>query len=918
MDSDGSRERPLVISGSPQFGATTSIQSPISGAHRQSSGGRSLERKSKPHSSLFIPRKTAPIPFRDGKAPIDNRHVSGPVQSTPPGQQLSPDAARVQGRRIVSGSDERIDHFAPLPANSTAWKQRSELPSFKKRDVAVGPANAASGAGLGMRIGADGQREWTRTTLEPPKAQPAQYSPEYRRQGSMFGLDSRAIAQKESLARQASPQRSRTPQIDPLDAQKSLENLKDLLNDFASADDAAAQADEDDGDEQPAQKESVPREPVQAAAEVAGLKCTLMPHQMDGLKFLKSRETGKKRFGGLLADDMGLGKTVQTVALILSKPRPASMSTKCIRSTLVIAPLSLIEQWADEIRSKTTLSVYVHHGPSRKRDVRVFADYDVVVSTYNILTQEHIPEISERVPDHADDGVTHATRGAFGVRWWRVVLDEAHTIKNKSAKMTVAAYALRSVHRWCLTGTPIQNTADDLQSLLRFLRVSPADSANWWKEKISEPIKRDNLDVAVKRLRVILKGLMLRRTKAILLTNGDGAVPDRPIEKPDPAQKQKQAPSYTLPPRTTHHLMVDFTPAEREFYDGLEQRADVALARMRRSGDVGYMSVLVLLQRLRQACNHAQLVTKELDVSEYRPSPMSPKKKSPVQAAEQAQELDELANLLGGIKVDDDLRRARCVVCLADFEALAGKDKCSDCVAAISKVTLAKVVPNDGPNSTPSRLNGDGGKYLDLSAKMDSLMKILLDEHDPAPPTNGTGAGPDPMDALSRTLARTGLTLRRTIVFSQWTSMLFLVEPFLKQAGIRYALYHGAMAHKHRERSLSQLREGDVDVLLVSLKCGSLGLNLTAASRVVLIDPWWNPAVEDQAVDRVHRIGQTRDVKVYKLTVKQSVEERILQLQEKKRALAKEALNTDARKKGLLGQDARLGLDELLKLFSRE
>ena len=863
MSSDGTRERPLVITASPQFGAVTQIQSPVSRPSSGGAGAKPLERKSKPQSALFIPRKHAAIPFRQGKAPIDNRPTTDSVTMASAGSQsadLLPGrpmphntdtAATVQGRRIVSISDAP-NHFVPLPANSTAWKHRSELPSFKKRE---------NGS------------QWTKTTLEPPKPAPAQYSPEYTKRGgnSMFSLESREIANREAAARAASPQRSRTPKEEPHDAQKSLENLKDLLDDFRSADDAVDTA--EGGDNQ--------AKPIEPVTEVVGLKCKLMPHQVDGLKFLKSRETGKKRFGGLLADDMGLGKTVQTVALLLSKPRPASQ-TGCIKTTLVVAPLALIEQWAGEIRSKTTLSVYIHHGPSRKRDCREFAKYDVVVSTYNILTQEHIAEQSGAVPDGVDDGEVYPARGVFGVRWWRVVLDEAHTIKNRSAKMTVAAYALRSVYRWCLTGTPIQNTADDLHSLLRFLRVSPADSTGWWKDHIGDPIKNGRVEVAVKRLRVILKGLMLRRTKAILLEG-------------------KQ--DYKLPPRSTHHLMVDFTPAEREFYDGLESRADVALARMKRSGDVGYMSVLVLLQRLRQACNHTQLVTKELDVSEYRAGPRKQAQ------TEDAKELDELADLLGGIKVADDLRMARCVVCLAEFKAEDGLDKCRDCVMAIAKVSRAKVVPNTGPDSTPSR----GSKYLDLSAKMDSLMKILLNEHESA--NTGGGGG---VDGLAMSMAKTTLAPRRTIVFSQWVSMLLLIEPFLQQAGIRYSLYHGGMPHKHREHSLAQLRAGDVEVLLVSLKCGSLGLNLTSASRVVLIDPWWNPAVEDQAIDRVHRIGQLRDVQVYKLTVRGSVEERILDLQEKKRQLAKEALNTEAgRKKGMFGQDARLGLDELLTLFSR-
>lgn len=104
-------------------------------------------------------------------------------------------------------------------------------------------------------------------------------------------------------------------------------------------------------------------------------------------------------------------------------------------------------------------------------------------------------------------------------------------------------------------------------------------------------------------------------------------------------------------------------------------------------------------------------------------------------------------------------------------------------------------------------------------------------------------------------------------------------------------------------------------VLLVSLKSGSVGLNLTSASRVIMLDMWWNPAIEDQAIDRVHRIGQTRRVVVHKLTVKNSVDEKIRMLQEQKREAAKGALGDGViRRKGMNAN--KLSLEDVLFLFS--
>ncbi|CCG81573.1 DNA repair protein rad5 [Taphrina deformans PYCC 5710] len=620
---------------------------------------------------------------------------------------------------------------------------------------------------------------------------------------------------------------------------------------------------------------------------VPGLTCRLMPHQIAGVKFLKARESRKTKInnsGGLLADDMGLGKTVQTMALIVSLPRP--LEAKCIKSTLVVAPLSLIEQWAGEIKSKTKLSVYVHHGPSRLKNSRKFGAYDVVMTTYNILVQEHNPALSARFNDDIDQNEVFDERGVFGVRWWRIVLDEAHTIKNRSAKMSIAACALRGINRWCLTGTPIQNTVDELHSLLRFLRIEPLQDHAVFKEKINGPISRGKTKLAMKRLGAILSKIMIRRTKAVLNSAKD-------------AEKS----AFNLPPRTVKHIRVDFSPQEREFYTGLEARADKTLALMKQSGDVGYMSVLVLLQRLRQACNHTQLVTKALDASEYR---VDVQAMSPVKKEDKV--VDDLADMFSGIGVSPqkqeikEIKSSKCSLCMCrlSFEE-AGQDNCQACTEAILK-TRRESLERVASSTTTT--------YLDVSAKLHRLMRVLRDDE----------------EAINHESERLGP--RKTIIFSQWTSMLDLVEPFLRAEKIGFVKYYGSMPNKLRESSLQALKtDPHCQVLLCSLKAGALGLNLTAASRVVMLDVWWNPAIEgritpctvdgrvliviDQAIDRVHRIGQTREVLVYKLTIRDTVEDRIIKLQDQKREIAKSAL-------GEGGKMMKLGLKELMDLFNRE
>ena len=132
---------------------------------------------------------------------------------------------------------------------------------------------------------------------------------------------------------------------------------------------------------------------------------------------------------------------------------------------------------------------------------------------------------------------------------------------------------------------------------------------------------------------------------------------------------------------------------------------------------------------------------------------------------------------------------------------------------------------------------------------------------------------------------------RRILLFSQFTSMLDLMKPALEAAGVSFVELRGDTAD--RAAPVRRFEAGEVPLFLISLKAGGRGLNLTSADTVIHYDPWWNPAVEDQASDRAHRIGQTKSVFVYKLIAADTVEERIVELQERKAALANLALSED-------------------------
>ena len=149
----------------------------------------------------------------------------------------------------------------------------------------------------------------------------------------------------------------------------------------------------------------------------------------------------------------------------------------------------------------------------------------------------------------------------------------------------------------------------------------------------------------------------------------------------------------------------------------------------------------------------------------------------------------------------------------------------------------------------------------------------------------------------------------RALVFSQFVSHLAIVRRALDELGIKYQYLDGSSPMNEREQSVKKFQKGDGDLFLISLKAGGLGLNLTAADFVIHLDPWWNPAIEDQASDRAHRFGQTRPVTIYRLVAENTIEEKILKLHSTKRDLAETLLEgTD--------QSAKLSFNELIGLIA--
>jgi SNF2 family DNA or RNA helicase len=149
------------------------------------------------------------------------------------------------------------------------------------------------------------------------------------------------------------------------------------------------------------------------------------------------------------------------------------------------------------------------------------------------------------------------------------------------------------------------------------------------------------------------------------------------------------------------------------------------------------------------------------------------------------------------------------------------------------------------------------------------------------------------LDEIAREISE-NMSNHKALIFSQFLGMLALIREKLESLGIRYEYFDGSTTAPDREKAIKSFQgDNEVRVFLISLKAGGVGLNLTAADYVYIVDPWWNPAVEQQAIDRTHRIGQTKNIFAYRMICKDTIEDKIMQLQERKRLLAKDLIADD-------------------------
>ncbi|KAI9224876.1 SNF2 family N-terminal domain-containing protein [Blastocladiella britannica] len=665
------------------------------------------------------------------------------------------------------------------------------------------------------------------------------------------------------------------------------------------------------------------------APQPPGLISTLLPYQRQGLGWLleaehphRPTETEESQFwlikrvnglpvwynaatnavaqgevrlyrGGILADDMGLGKTIQVIALILTDPNgagfakePNEVSSAYSNATLIVCPVSVIGNWLQQIGTHVELNrlkVYVYHGQSKNKDPKFLQSHDIVITTYNVLGLCGI-----------NDSPMHK------VRWRRIVLDEGHQIRQKATKMSQAACSLTAERKWVLSGTPLQNKLEDLYSQLKFVEFFPWDNWTIFKQYFERPIKSGNAD-ALARFKALMCSLCLRRTKGMRLAG-------KPLlELPEMRQMIHKVP-FSLEEReiymrweaktrlTLEEIMKDAAARERAKQLQKYGIGSGPISRPTRDGEDGAAvynlgSMLKYLTRLRQLCNHRILAEKD---------------KAPKGGGKA-----KLMRILRDHAAED------CAICLAPMRnpaiTLCGHYFCLDCIQQELEMTPGCpqcncnvktdqlfILPADDADADEgcgddSAAGGtgkaNGGGHESEDDEVDDA------EEQTASFSTGSFTSSSKIDALMVFLStcRRNQPLAKSVVFSQWTSMLDLIEIPLRANGFEFVRLDGQMSRTRRQANIVKFQtDPQVLVFLISTTAGAVGLNLTAASNAFLVDPWWNPQVERQAIDRVYRIGQTRNVCVVRFAVEDSVEERVLALQDKKRKMAEDAFGEGA------------------------
>ncbi|KAL6830835.1 SNF2 family N-terminal domain-containing protein [Trichoderma sp. SZMC 28015] len=559
-------------------------------------------------------------------------------------------------------------------------------------------------------------------------------------------------------------------------------------------------------------------------------------------------EPPQQFYGGIIADPMGLGKTLSMISLVASdllvdKNDPSSITganaEESSGRTLIVVPPPLLDSWEEQLKQhvfSNSIPWRRHHGKSRVTNDSDLEESLVVLTTYHTISSEWKGS-SDQQPSFL-----------FNTRWRRIILDEAHFIRNSDSRMARAICSINSVSRWAVTGTPIQNRLGDLTALLKFLQVYPYSEEHKFNTDISHLWKIGRIDEAVKRLKRLAGCILLRRPKTVI----------------------------QLPPRHDFQHFVELAQAERDLYQAFKMHTlshiEQALStdgKFKRTHC--YANMLQRIEAMRMVCNLGLYYKKRYDLETYN--------------EQTSQNWTAVAQQMFNIRRGISSIQCRLCYCPANStentfyeDGLSAMSTFSQCLEFVCS-TCVSTRPR--PVVFKSCSHETICPFANISTDIfetDDMLTLTINQLSDGLPTK--------ISMLISDLQSQPHDVK-CVVFSSWRTTLEIIEVGLKHACIPCLRFDGKVAQKDRHAVIERFRKDPtIRVLLVTLSCGAVGLTLTEASRAYLMEPHWNPTLEDQALARIHRIGQMKEVNTIRFIVRDSFEERVVELQKSKTDLA--------------------------------
>ena len=543
-------------------------------------------------------------------------------------------------------------------------------------------------------------------------------------------------------------------------------------------------------------------------------------------------------------------------------------STQAPKTTLIVCPVSVMSNWVSQIEThvrKDTLRVAIHHGRNREELINQLDEIDVLVASYNTISYDFGSQDKASYGDSKEkDGQEPALKKRkqssllFETRFHRIILDEAHNIRSTKTRTYRACMSLQADRKLCLTGTPLTNRPDDIHSLFSFLGVEPLGDKEVFRRAVSQPIQAGE-EVGMARLRAMMSHVALRRNKSILKNQ----LPDKDVQL-----------RFVTFPNSQHKVI----------HETLFQTAQIAFQATLQGGDAealkNYTSVLETLLRIRQACCSGVLVPKErLERAEQVLSEIEGRDGKPL-SAEEGRAL--LAKLKGTFEEED----VECAVCLCEMEESVAVILRS-CSHVFCQICIARVAAGSHSDCPLCRHPFSARDMIQKSAASKAVDSSTDTTVSVSQYMERLGASPK-IVALLEAIGEMKPG-EKGVVFSQFTMFLDEIEKHLDANELTYTRIDGKKTAIQRIEAMKSFgSESDGPTLILcSLHAAGTGINLTRANHIYMMDTWWNKSVELQAMDRVHRIGQQKNVRVVRFVMADSIEERMVSLQEAKAAIAK-------------------------------